>query len=84
MARSDYSRRFSVITVGLAGFLRETSTTWEMRLVASTDLSTVKTSTTPTMVRAACSRSTDCRCGQQLDLGVRVHCPRCGRALTRH
>jgi hypothetical protein len=29
------------------------------------------------------SSSTSCRCGQQLDLCAREHCPRCGRSLRR-
>jgi uncharacterized paraquat-inducible protein A len=29
------------------------------------------------------SSSTSCRCGQQLDLCARAHCPRCGRSLRR-
>ncbi len=33
--------------------------------------------------RAHCSRATDCRCGQQLDLCARAHCPRCGRSISR-
>jgi len=33
--------------------------------------------------RARCSRSASCRCGQQLDLVARAHCPRCGRSLDR-
>ena len=36
-----------------------------------------------TLVHAHCSRSTDCRCGQQLDLCARAHCPRCGRSISR-
>jgi uncharacterized paraquat-inducible protein A len=34
-------------------------------------------------LRAGCSRSTNCRCGQQLDVCARDHCPRCGRTLRR-
>ena len=30
---------------------------------------------------ARCSRSSDCRCGQQLDMCTRAHCPRCGRSI---
>jgi hypothetical protein len=36
-----------------------------------------------TETRARRSRSTDCRCGQGLDLSARAHCPRCGRSLLR-
>ena len=36
-----------------------------------------------TLVHAHCSRSTDCRCGPQLDLCARAHCPRCGRSIRR-
>jgi len=35
------------------------------------------------LVRASCSRTSDCRCGQQLDLCARAHCPRCGRSISR-
>ena len=31
--------------------------------------------------RARCSRTTDCHCGQQLDMCARAHCPRCGRSI---
>jgi len=55
--------------------------TWEMRLVTRTE--TVKTTVEnrSTHREARCSRSKDCRCGQQLDLTARAHCPRCGRSL---
>lgn len=35
--------------------------------------------------RRAAHRSSpaSCRCGQQLDLCAREHCPRCGRSLRR-
>jgi hypothetical protein len=33
--------------------------------------------------RARCNRSTDCRCGQQLDMCARAHCPRCGRSISQ-
>jgi hypothetical protein len=68
---------------GFKGFLgvREP---WEMRLVTRTETSTtVVTRATKTETRARCNRSTDCRCGQQLDLCVRAHCPRCGRSITQ-
>jgi hypothetical protein len=29
-------------------------------------------------------RLRDCRCGQQLDVVARAHCPRCGRAISQH
>ena len=36
-----------------------------------------------TTTRARCNRSTDCRCGQQLDMCARAHCPRCGRSISQ-
>ncbi len=29
------------------------------------------------------SRTRSCRCGQQLDVCINEHCPRCGRTLSR-
>ncbi|HET9829348.1 MAG TPA: hypothetical protein VFQ11_12640 [Nocardioidaceae bacterium] len=29
-------------------------------------------------------RLRDCRCGQQLDVVARAHCPRCGRCISAH
>ncbi len=56
---------------------------WEMRLVTRTETkTTVVTRSAKTETRARCSRSTDCHCGQQLDLCVRAHCPRCGRSIS--
>ena len=55
-----------------------------MRLV--TRIETKKTTDTMSVknqTRARCMRSTDCRCGQQLDMCVRAHCPRCGRSITQ-
>ena len=58
--------------------------TWEMRLVSRTETKTTAvTRSTKTETRARCSRSTDCRGGQQLDLCVRAHCPRCGRSISQ-
>jgi hypothetical protein len=37
----------------------------------------------PVMTRASGQRSLSCRCGQQLDVCARAHCPRCGRAVNR-
>jgi hypothetical protein len=45
-----------------------------------TTTDTTATSST-TQGRSARSRSTNCRCGQQLDVCARAHCPRCGRTL---
>lgn len=57
--------------------------TWEMRLVSRTETNTtVVTRSTKTETRARCNRSKDCNCGQQLDLCVRAHCPRCGRSIS--
>ena len=54
----------------------------EMRLVTGEDTTiTVDTRSTGPQ-RANCNRSTDCRCGQELDMGVGANCPRCGRALA--
>jgi hypothetical protein len=54
-----------------------------MRLVTRTETgTTVVTRTTKTENRARRNRSMDCRCGQQLDLCVRAHCPRCGRSIS--
>jgi hypothetical protein len=44
---------------------------------------TTKANRAQTEARARCNRSTDCRCGQGLDVSVRAHCPRCGRSLVR-
>jgi len=38
---------------------------------------------TPGRRHARCTSSTDCRCGQQLDMCARAHCPRCGRSITQ-
>jgi len=27
--------------------------------------------------------SSDCRCGQELDMCARAHCPRCGRSISQ-
>jgi len=53
---------------------------WEMRLVTRMETKTTDTRST-TLKRARCTSSTSCRCGQQLDLCVRDHCPRCGRSI---
>jgi hypothetical protein len=58
-----------------------------MRLVTRTQTTVADVATGTRSVasspRPRCNRSTDCRCGQQLDLSVRAHCPRCGRSLAR-
>jgi hypothetical protein len=55
-----------------------------MRLVTRTETKTnVETYSTKAKTHARCSRSTDCRCGQQLDMCVRAHCPRCGRSISQ-
>ncbi|NUS50754.1 MAG: hypothetical protein HOQ22_06905 [Nocardioidaceae bacterium] len=51
-----------------------------MRLVTRTETKTKDTRSTA-LKRARCSSSSSCRCGQQLDLCVRDHCPRCGRSI---
>ena len=56
--------------------------TWEMRLVTRTESKTT-TEARPTKTRASRSRTASCNCGQQLDLCVRAHCPRCGRSIHR-
>ncbi len=53
-----------------------------MRRVSRTENKTT-TDARPTKTRARCSRSASCTCGQQLDLCVREHCPRCGRSIDR-
>jgi hypothetical protein len=64
--------------VGFLG-VRET---WEMRLVTRTESKTT-TDARPTKNRARRSSSASCKCGQQLDLCARAHCPRCGRSIHR-
>jgi hypothetical protein len=58
-----------------------------MRLVTRTQITEATAAADARSVgigpRPRCSRSTDCRCGQQLDLSVRAHCPRCGRSIAR-
>ena len=53
-----------------------------MRLVTRTESKTTA-ETRPTKTRASRSRTASCNCGQQLDLCVRAHCPRCGRSIHR-
>jgi hypothetical protein len=55
---------------------------WEMRLVTRTE-SKATAEARPTKTRARRSRTASCSCGQQLDLCVRAHCPRCGRSIHR-
>lgn len=55
---------------------------WEMRLVTRTESKTTAEAR-KTKTRASRSRSASCNCGQQLDLCVRAHCPRCGRSIHR-
>jgi hypothetical protein len=55
-----------------------------MRLVTRTEGKIIgETRPTKTNTRARCSRSTDCSCGQQLDMCARAHCPRCGRSISQ-
>jgi hypothetical protein len=55
-----------------------------MSHVTRTEITTkVDTRPAKTEARARCSTSTNCRCGQQLDMCARAHCPRCGRSLGR-
>jgi hypothetical protein len=66
-----------------AGFLGVRDT-WEMRLVTRTEsMTAVEIRTAKSTTRARRSRSTDCRCGQQLDMCARAHCPRCGRSISQ-
>lgn len=51
-----------------------------MRLVISKD---TKNDKRPAMTRARGQRNRSCRCGQQLDVCARAHCPRCGRSIAR-
>ncbi|QWZ09839.1 hypothetical protein KRR39_08970 [Nocardioides panacis] len=44
-------------------------------------MTVVENRSTKTSTRARCSRTTDCHCGQQLDMCARAHCPRCGRSI---
>ncbi|HET9759569.1 MAG TPA: hypothetical protein VFP51_07440 [Nocardioidaceae bacterium] len=53
-----------------------------MRLVTRTESKTT-TDARPTKNRARRSSSASCKCGQQLDLCARAHCPRCGRSIHR-
>ncbi|MGA9748483.1 MAG: hypothetical protein WBQ50_13580 [Nocardioides sp.] len=48
-------------------------------------MSTMRTTTDkrPVLTRVAAPTSRSCRCGQQLDVCARAHCPRCGRTLHR-
>jgi hypothetical protein len=56
-----------------------------MRLVTRTEAKTTgETRTTKTATRTRCIQATDCHCGQQLDMCVRAHCPRCGRSINQH
>jgi len=87
LVSSGHTRRFCVMSASFAGFLVTTRTTGEMRLVTRTESTGAKVATDTRSVdvrpRPRCSRSTDCRCGQQLDLSLRAHCPRCGRSVAR-
>jgi hypothetical protein len=66
-----------------AGFLGVRDT-WEMRLVTRTEsMTAVEIRSAKNTTRARCNRSTDCRCGQQLDMCARAHCPRCGRSISQ-
>jgi hypothetical protein len=53
-----------------------------MNLVVSKN-NKVSTDKRPVMTRARGQRTRSCRCGQQLDICARAHCPRCGRTLNR-
>jgi hypothetical protein len=71
------------MSAGFGGYLGVRDT-WEMRLVTRTETKpTVESRSTKTNTRAHCNRSTDCRCGQQLDMCARAHCPRCGRSIAQ-
>jgi hypothetical protein len=55
-----------------------------MRLVTRIETNTAtKDRSAEKDLRPRCSSSASCGCGQQLDLCVRAHCPRCGRSLRR-
>ncbi|MBA2464116.1 MAG: hypothetical protein H0V42_03955 [Nocardioidaceae bacterium] len=51
-----------------------------MRLVISME-GTTNRDKRPALAMGPRTRS--CNCGQQLDVCVRAHCPRCGRTLAR-
>jgi hypothetical protein len=55
---------------------------WEMSLVIGKD-SKNSFDKRPVLTRARGQRTMTCRCGQQLDVCARAHCPRCGRTLNR-
>ncbi len=53
-----------------------------MRLVTRIEnKTTTDTLSVKTQTLARCSRTSDCHCGQQLDMCARAHCPRCGRSI---
>jgi len=54
-----------------------------MRLVTRTENKTTVDTRSTTMTRARCNSTASCNCGQQLDLCVRAHCPRCGRSISQ-
>jgi hypothetical protein len=54
-----------------------------MRVVTRTETKAGTDARSTTMTRARCNRTTDCHCGQQLDMNVRAHCPRCGRSVSQ-
>jgi hypothetical protein len=85
VALSGYCRSFCVISGRLVSFLVKTiALLTEMRPVTRTETrTTAEGRLTGTLARAHCNRATDCRCGQQLDVHSRAHCPRCGRSLKR-
>lgn len=57
---------------------------WELRLVTriETQNGADNRSAKPQR-RVRYSRTSDCRCGQQLDMCAHAHCPRCGRSINR-
>ena len=55
-----------------------------MRLVTRTETTTsIDARCAGAQAHARRLRSTNCRCGQQLDLCARAHCPRCGRSISQ-
>ena len=70
----------------LVGSIHRTRTYPETRLVSRTQISpttAVLRTRRATETQARCHHTASCRCGQQLDLCARAHCPRCGREIGR-
>ncbi len=54
-----------------------------MRLVTRTETTaSIDVRSARAQAHARRLQSTDCRCGQQLDMCAGAHCPRCGRSLS--